>query len=169
MGYYINKQGIVIEALQWDGSKKNRKEIENKIGPFGLMEKTDYHFYGTFAQPVRIPCDYFKAHFKPLTDARVLLAEQFKKQMLIELEVKQQKGDDWLEYSLDKLMDNTREEFNEVAAEVYKFTLPLDGDKPDTQALIQEAAHLGICAAFLVDKAQKMELDAMWESKEKDE
>jgi hypothetical protein len=192
--FYINKQGVVIEALQWDESEKTVRKIDQKFfpdrkwgngakidscAPTWLSIKWDYEeiSYPPKSYIYIDPIDgekvtgyieeIFEQRFKPITNKRFLLAESFKKLMLRELQANQHKGDNWLEMTWLELRDLLKEEFNELGAELWK----VEGNAKDAdlEALETEAAHLAICAAFIADKARNLRaLDELWKKEEAD-
>jgi hypothetical protein len=104
----------------------------------------------------------------PITDDRVLMAEEFKKEMLLEAQKKQEAGypDDWREKDLSDLFAALQEEIDELERELHK--IHLYGGK-DFKAARMENAHCGIVHAFINDKLNAMELEAMLNNVEKDE
>ncbi len=183
---YINEQGIVIDAVQWDGTGDARQVIENKFGVlmganFDLfylqrwittLEIGDYIFqHPFFGYRLDVLAEERFKNFKPITDARVLMVEELKKEMLIQAQEKQEKGypDDWRSKELRDLFLDLHEELDELADE-----LEAELQKTNRREGVNfvaariEAAHAGLVLAFIIDKLNAMELEAMLENKEKD-
>ncbi len=173
MAYYINDKGIVIEALQYDESEENKKEIERKFGVeldhpmlgvhsnlffntifVGKLYKY-YYVYQETTQPRVLDADYFEKHFKPITDSRVFLVEQAKSVMLSKLYKRQYKGD-WENKSFSTLFAALMEETEELKEELRK----IDGKTPDAdlQKVIYEAADVMNYAAMIIDKAANIKV-----------
>jgi hypothetical protein len=163
---YINEQGIVIEALQWDGTEESRRELQDKLCLFGVIEKNDYHFRGLFGNPARLPKHIFEITFKPISDARALIVEELKKEMLLKLAERQKtKNDNWRDEDIIDLKKKLQEECAELDYEVIQIVI--ESDVADFDAARKECADVANYAAIIHDKLNAMELEAISESKEK--
>lgn len=192
--FYINKKGIVIEALQATGDKGNQEKIENFFKVIidyqaffdgkwevlrqpdriflGYIKRDDYVFQGILNVKT-LPQDEFEKHFKPITSARVALVENFKKEMLLKLEQRQQK-DDWREQSFEALNLALLVEYQELREELDKILNKgnilgniLGNDTASFDSARKKCADVADYAAMIHDKLNSLELDAMWNDTEK--
>lgn len=187
---YINKRGDIIDAAEYDGTEESLTEIERMLGftlridPVGFamlwrdeilktdkISPLDCVFY---ISPVTEMPNYglaasFKRQFKPISDARVLMVEELKKDMLLALREDQKDGklDDWRKLGLSVLYQRLLAEESWLRFELKKIEL---GDLiADFDAARKKCADAANCAAMIHDSLNGMELETMHKRKEKDE
>jgi hypothetical protein len=191
---YINRQGIVIHAMEWDGSKRSMDEIGKTFGIKINYDVTEPKAFRAivddesvfelspsvaanstfFTSPVSgeftyMPTVAFDKLFKPISDERVLIVEELKKDMLLKLRECQKDGkpDDWRKLGLSVLYQRLLAEDYELQCELRKIEL---GDAAaDFDAARRECADVANCAAMVHDAINGMELEVMHKRKGKNE
>jgi hypothetical protein len=170
---YINKDAdVVVDALKWDGTNAGKSEMRLKFsipdkitietGDYAL--KTDYFSHGILKSGKS-----FEKHFKPISDARVLIVEELKKGMLLKLQECQKEGktDEWRELGLSVLFQRLAEELMELQVELKN--IELGSGSADFGDARRECADVANYAAMIHDALNGMELEAMHKRKEKNE
>ena len=174
MKHYINDQGLVIQAMQWDGSDEGMEKIKTEFPLLFFAGTGDYIFIDpVINKPMTLSETDFEKKFKPITDERVLLIKQFSADMLTKLSTKQHKGS-WKSYSLGKCLDLLGEEGSELMEAYSRLarTLRDMGYAVDQTELIEEA-KLECCdvsnsAAIMWDKLRLLkEGNKEWKEAEK--
>ncbi len=167
---YINNGGTVIEALQSDGTSnaENDMRLKFNIPDSWVIDVGDYAFRpDEFSHGILKTADIFEKHFKPITDACVLIVEGLSKDMLLKLRECQKDGkkDTWRELGLSVLFRRLSEKVDELAMEMQKIDLR-DTDA-SFDAARKECADVGNYTAMIHDLLNVMEFEAMRKNKEK--
>jgi len=168
MKIYVNKDGKLVKAIQYNTEDDKKAILEeftyhDTVYPGNYYSRKESGDMGSYAP------DYFEKHYKEISEARRDAVERLYRKMLIEMSEKQALGkkDNWREKEWMKLQDWITEEIQELFKELWE----LEGNtkKADLEKLMTEAAHVGLCLAFLVDKAIGLqELDGMWREQDGD-
>lgn len=184
--FYINKKGIVIEALQWGGNSfigATAEEIEkifdvqtrvadNEIWLYkdnmfwGRLHIGDYLFVGLIDKLEISSKEQFEKCFTLINDQRVALVEGFKKEMLMKLAARQQKSS-WRNEKIEAINFAMLNECQELIEELDKI---MKGGK-DFSAARRECADVANYAAIQWDLINDMEgnrddLEKMWDNAE---
>lgn len=168
---YINEQGMVIEALQWDGGKEGENDMRLKFNiPAGrVIESGDYVFQlAGFSHGILKSANYFKKHFKPISDARVLLVDELAREMLLKLQKCQKDGklDDWRELGFSVLLQRLDDKILELQRELRNIE---PGAGANFDAARKKCAGVGNYAAMIHDLLNAMELEAVNENRREEE
>jgi NTP pyrophosphatase (non-canonical NTP hydrolase) len=105
----------------------------------------------------------------PISNARVLMVEELKKDMFLKLQKCQKTGktDDWRELGLSVLFQRLTEELLELQVELKN--IELDSGSVDFDNAKRECADVANYAAMIHDLLNGMELEAMHKKKKKNE
>jgi NTP pyrophosphatase (non-canonical NTP hydrolase) len=105
----------------------------------------------------------------PISNARVLMVEELKKDMLLKLQKRQKAGktDNWRELGLSVLFQRLTEELLELQVELKN--IELDSGSADFDDARRECADVANYTAMIHDLLNGMELEAMHKRKEKNE
>lgn len=183
MAKFINNQGIIIEAIQWDGTEKSAMEIFKKFNAVFIgwdepeniavvrydahLRIKPYDYVGEQECGLQVfSSDYVAKHLRPITDARALVVEELKKEMLLKLAEKQAtKKDDWRKkefYDLQKKMHKKHCELSDELVQII-----IESDTADFGKARLKCADMANYAAMIHDKLNAMELQIMMDKRRK--
>jgi hypothetical protein len=168
--YFSKKTGLLIEAVQYDGSQESADKIKGKFADLEEMpRKWDNYSDGYFFND---PADgktafnndvYFENRFTPIANRRALIIRQLQKYMLEKLEEHSVKGDEWKDETLMELFDRLKEEVSGVKSAI-RYLKDDDGEYSDdyTKGMInnvlRKCADVANVSAMIADKAKNGEL-----------
>lgn len=183
MLYQHKETKQTVHAAKWDGSEDHLKKIASELGL--VIENGYARRNGEKSRGVCVVKDFFifddgvircwepeiflnvyekateSAEIKPAEIKPISMSRPRKRLIEIslpviyrELKIKQaEKNDDWLKKCPYDLWRWLTEEVSEVGKEVDRISL---SKEPDFDAMEIEAAHVAICAMFLIEKAQAL-------------